>query len=257
MAESDARQNRPDAGPLAGGAMESLRVLIADERGLVASRLIAQLEGLGHWAIGVAEDGNAAEESVARLRPDLVVIGSQLPPEGAIETTRSIVTLHPTPTILLTGYVGADLVRRGQEAGVMAYLVWPADTNMLAATIRVALARFRELRLIAEQLGDSQQALRVCLVVERAKRMLVRRLNLSESEAFQYLRRQSQIAEVSIGDVAANLLSAGTLIFGKPEMFQCLTAIVEVLVHQNGEGPSQAARPSGSRDEAITMGWTP
>jgi len=241
MAESDARQNRPDAGPLAGGAMESLRVLIADERGLVASRLIAQLEGLGHWVIGVAEDSSATAEFVARLRPDLVIIGSQLPPEGAIETTRAIITVHPTPAILLTGYVGADLVRRGQDAGVMAYLVWPADTNMLAATIRVALARFRELRQVAEQLGDSQQALRVSLVVERAKRMLVRRLDFSESEAFQYLRRQSEITEMSIGDVAANLLSAGALIFGKPEMFQCLTAIVEVLDGHGAMGPSRVA----------------
>jgi response regulator NasT len=221
--------------------MESLRVLIADERGLVASRLIAQLEGLGHWVIGVAEDSSATAELVARLRPDLVIIGSQLPPQGAIETTRAIITVHPTPAILLTGYVGADLVRRGQDAGVMAYLVWPADTNMLAATIRVALARFRELRQVAEQLGDSQQALRVSLVVERAKRMLVRRLDFSESEAFQYLRRQSEITEMSIGDVAANLLSAGALIFGKPEMFQCLTAIVEVLDGHGAMGPSRVA----------------
>jgi two-component system, response regulator PdtaR len=221
--------------------MEPLRVLIADERGLVASRLTAQLEGLGHSVVGVAEDGDAAEESVARLRPDLVMIGSQLPLEGAIETTRGIIALHPTPTILLTGYVGADLVRRGQDAGVMAYLVWPADTSMLAATIRVALARFRELRLVAEQLGDPRQALRVCLVVERAKRMLVRRLDFSEGEAFQYLRRQSQITDLSIGDVAVNLLSAGALIFGKPEIFQCLTAIVDVLGQQTATGPSQAA----------------
>jgi response regulator NasT len=203
--------------------------------------LIAQLEGLGHWVIGVAEDSSATAELVARLRPDLVIIGSQLPPQGAIETTRAIITVHPTPAILLTGYVGADLVRRGQDAGVMAYLVWPADTNMLAATIRVALARFRELRQVAEQLGDSQQALRVSLVVERAKRMLVRRLDFSESEAFQYLRRQSEITEMSIGDVAANLLSAGALIFGKPEMFQCLTAIVEVLDGHGAMGPSRVA----------------
>lgn len=220
--------------------MESLRVLIAEERGLVASRLIAQLEGLGHWAIDVAEDGSATQDYVARLRPDLVMIGSHLPPEGAIETTRAIIATCPTPTILLTGYVGADLVRRGQEAGVMAYLVWPADTSMLAATIRVALTRFRELRLIADQLGDSQLALRACLVVERAKRMLARRLNFSESEAFQYLRRHSQIAEMSIGDVAANLLVAGALIFGKLETFQALTAIVEVLGNQIATGPSQA-----------------
>lgn len=221
--------------------MEALRVLIADERGLVASRLIAQLEGLGHWVIGVAEDGGATEDSVARLRPDLVMIGSQLPPMGAIETTRAIIALHPTPTILLTGYVGADLVRRGQDAGVMAYLVWPADTNMLAATIRVALARFRELRLVAEQIGDPLQALHVSLVVERAKRLLARRLNFLDGEAFQYLRRQSQITDLSIGDVAANLLSAGWLIFGKPEIFQCLTAIVEVLAHQNEMHPSRVA----------------
>ncbi len=238
--------------------MESLRVLIADERGLVASRLIAQLEGLGHWVIGVAEDSSVTAEFAARLRPDLVIIGSQLPPEGAIETTRAIIAVHPTPAILLTGYVGADLVRRGQDAGVMAYLVWPADTNMLAATIRVALARFRELRLIAEQLGDSQQALRVCLVVERAKRMLVRRLDFSESEAFQYLRRQSQITNLSIGDVAENLLSLGALIFGKPEMFQCLTAIVEVLGNQIATGPPGRLddRP-GLGDEAMTVGWKP
>ncbi len=221
--------------------MESLRVLIADERGLVASRLIAQLEGLGHWVIGVAEDGSATQDFVARLRPDLVMIGSQLPREGAIETTRAIVAVHPTPTILLTGYVGADLVRRGQEAGVMAYLVWPADTSMLAATIRVALTRFRELRMIADQLGDSQLALRACLVVERAKRMVARRLDFSENEAFQYLQRQSQITEMSIGDVAANLLSAGALLFGKPETFQALSAIVEVLGQQIATGPSQAA----------------
>lgn len=241
MAESDARQNRFATGPLAGGVVDALRVLIADERGLVASRLTAQLEGLGHSVIGVAEGGGATEESVARLRPDLMMIGSQLPPDGAIETTRSINAVHPTPTILLTGYVGADLVRRGQDAGVMAYLVWPADTSMLAATIRVALARFRELMLIAEQIGDSRLALRACLVVERAKRMVVRRLDFSEGEAFQYLRRQSQITGLSIGDVAANLLSAGSLIFGKPEMFQCLTAIVEVLGHQHEMDPSRVA----------------
>ncbi|HVH30731.1 MAG TPA: ANTAR domain-containing protein [bacterium] len=237
--------------------MEALRVLIADERGLVASRLIAQLESLGHWAIGVAEDGGATEDAVARLRPDLVMIGSQLPPDGAIETTRSVIAAHPTPTILLTGYMGADLVRRGQDAGVMAYLVWPADTNMLAATIRVALARFRELTLIAEQLGDSQVALRACLVVERAKRMLVRRLDFSEGEAFQYLRRQSQITGLSIGDVAANLLSAGALIFGKPEVFQCLTAIVEALGHQTATVPSRRPDSPGLREGAVTSGWTP
>ncbi|OLC31700.1 MAG: hypothetical protein AUH31_02145 [Armatimonadetes bacterium 13_1_40CM_64_14] len=220
--------------------MEPLRVLIADERGLVASRLAAQLEGLGHWVVGVAKDSSATEDSVARLRPELVLIGSHLP-ESAIETTRALIALHPTPTILLTGYVGADLVRRGQDAGVMAYLVWPADASVLASTIRVALTRFRELRLIAEQLGNSQQALRASLVVERAKRMLIRRLDFSEGEAFQYLRRQSQITGTPVGDVAANLLSAGALIFAKPEIFQCLTAIVEVLGGQRVMGPSQAA----------------
>lgn len=221
--------------------MEPLWVLIADDRGLVVSRIAAQVESLGHVVIGVAKDGDAAEKSVARLHPDLVIVGLNIPPEDAIETTRAIFAIQPTPTILLTGYVSADLVRRGQEVGILAYLVWPADTSVLASTIRIALTRFRELRVIADQVGDSQEALRTSLAVERAKRMLVRRLDLSDGEAFQYLLRQSQVTATPVRDVATSLLSLGALLFGKPEMVECLATIVDVLDRREAVGPSQAA----------------
>lgn len=221
--------------------MEPLQVLIAEERGLVASRLAAQLESLGHWIVAVAKDRSAVESAIERFQPDLLIIGLHLPPGDAIRTTRAVFGIAPTPTILLTGYVGADLVRRGQEAGVMAYLVWPAETTALASTIRVALARFRELRLIAKQTGDPQTALGASLVVERAKRLLIRRLDLSEGDAFQYLQRQSQITNAPVAEVAKDLLSAGVLLFGKPEFVQCLTAIAQVLGQQEVRGPPQAA----------------
>ena len=219
--------------------MQSLRVLVAEDRGMVASRVAVQLEGLGHWVVGVVKDGAAAAEAAKQTQPDLVMLGLNLPPADGIEATRAIFSQSPVPTILLTGYVGADLVRRGQDAGVLAYLVWPADASALASVIRVAVTRFRELRLLAERLGDTQQALRVSLIVERAKRLVIRRLDLSEAEAFQYLRRQSELTAKSIGEIAANLLTAGELLFGKPDILQCFSMILDVLGRREVMGPSR------------------
>src|SRR3989475_11590499 len=40
-----------------------------------------------------------------------------LPGLDGVSTARAIVTERPVPVILLTGYVGAELVRRAREAG--------------------------------------------------------------------------------------------------------------------------------------------
>ncbi len=221
--------------------MQALRVLVAEDKDFLAKRLAAQLASLEHNVVDIVKDGDAAAASASHATPDLILIDLHLPPAGGIETTRTIFAKHPIPSILVTGYVGADLVRRGQEAGVFAYLVWPATPGALASAIRVALTRFWEFRLLAEQAGDPAQALRASLAAERAKRMLTRRLDLTDAEAFRYLRRQSRITDQSVGELAANILTAGDLLFGKPDAVSCLTTILEALGRRELAGPPRVA----------------
>src|SRR5207253_10230260 len=64
-----------------------------------------------------------------------------LPGLDGVSTARAIVTERPVPVILLTGYVGAELVRRAREAGVVAYLP-SVDRGALLSVIAVRPASF-------------------------------------------------------------------------------------------------------------------
>src|SRR5438132_12448574 len=131
--------------------MGQLRVLIGDERGVVTARLTAQLEGLGHRVVAIAKDGWAALQYSWRLQPDIILLDARLPPLGAIDAARAILARHVFPIVLLSGYSAAETVRRAQEAGVLGFLAWPADARALESALRVALGRFRALRVLVEQ----------------------------------------------------------------------------------------------------------
>lgn len=221
--------------------MRSLGVLIAEEKDMVLGRLAAQLESLGHRVLGIARDGRTAAANAHELQPDLMLLDLHLPPNDGIETARAILAKQAIPSILLTGYGAADLVRRAQEAGVLAYLTWPVDARSLRATIDTALTRYRELGVLCEQDGDLQRALRTRTAVERAKRMLMRRLRIEETEAFDYLLRYSLSTGTPMRDEAADLLAAEALWFGKAQVVECLNVVLRALAQRKALGPSRAA----------------
>lgn len=222
--------------------MRPLRVLIAEERDYVADRLSAQVESLGHQVLGVVRDGPAAVASTRRLQPDLILLDHRLPPSDGIGTAETILSKFVIPVILLIGYGAADPVRRAREVGVLTHLVWPADAKELASAIKVAQARFRELRVLWEEAGDLHQALRTRTVAERAKKLLMRRLEFGEADAFGYLRRQSRSMGTSLGELAVRLIEAEELWFGESDLVRCVDIILHIVAKLDVLRPPRAAQ---------------
>jgi len=138
---------------------ERLRVLVVEPRDLVAARLKTQLETLGHWVLGFARDGEEAVTAAERLQPSLILMDAKLPGRDGIDTARTILSARPVPIVLLTGYTGAELVRRAREAGVVAYLT-SVDQRQLVSAISVALERFGESRILLERKQSTRRSLR-------------------------------------------------------------------------------------------------
>src|SRR5256886_16510422 len=134
---------------------ERLDVLLVEPKDLVALRLKAQLESLGHRVLARARDGREALTAAQRLQPSLIVMESKLPGLDGIDAARAIVADQPGPVILLADYAGAELVRRAKEAGVVAGLTSPDQQRLCAAT-QLALARVGELPTVRpERAGPS------------------------------------------------------------------------------------------------------
>jgi AmiR/NasT family two-component response regulator len=230
--------------------VDRLRVLIAEGRGLVAARLRAQLEGLGHHVVAVARGGREAITSAREYQPDLILINNRLPDLDGIDAARAIVSVRFVPVVLVTDYPGAALVRRAQEAGVLTQLR-PGDERQLRAAIEVARARFRELELLCGQARDLGEALAARKVVEHAKESLIGRAKLSAAAAFHHLRERSLSRSTSVRRAATTIVDAEQIVSRGSSMAVSLRRLLDIVAREfvPGSGQTPATEAAGSQSD--------
>ncbi len=192
--------------------MESLRILIADDESIRLLSLRAQLAALGHQVVAEASNGEDAVALAASTQPDLAIVDIRMPVADGIEAARRITEARPIPIILLTAYSEAQLVERAAEANIAAYLMKPVSEEDLLPAITLALIRFRQFQALHREVADLREALEARKLIERAKGILMRRLDLSEEEAFQRLQRQSQNTNRRLAQVAEAIIMADQML---------------------------------------------
>ncbi len=188
--------------------MDSLRILIADDESLRVLSLKGQLESLGHKVIGEAANGKEALRLSEELKPDLAILDIKMPEMDGIEAAQKMMETRPIPIILLTAYSEKELAERAALANVSAYLMKPVSEQDLLPAIALAVQRFREFQALHHEVDDLRDALETRKLVERAKGILMRRLNLTEEEAFRRMQRRSQNENKKLGEIAQAIITA-------------------------------------------------
>jgi len=189
----------------------SLRIIIADDEAVIRMGLRAMLEERGYAVVGEAAEGRRALDLVEKLRPDLVFLDIKMPGLDGLAAAEQLIAAHRVPVIILTAYGDRALIDRAREAGVMGYLMKPLREADLEPAIQVALARYRDLQALAEEVTDLQDALEARKLVERAKAALMQRLGLSDEEAYRRIQEASRTARRPMKDVAREVLAGKNL----------------------------------------------
>lgn len=187
---------------------QPLRVLIADDESIRLLSLRAQLRALGHKVVAEASNGQEAIVLAKTVLPDLAILDIKMPGIDGIEAAERITQERPIPIILLTAYSEQELVERAAQANVAAYLMKPVAAEDLLPAITLALARFRQFQALRQEVDDLRDALEARKIIERAKGILMRRLSLSEDEAFRRLQKQSQDSNRRLAEVAQSIITA-------------------------------------------------
>ncbi len=191
---------------------EPLRILIGDDESIRLMSLRKQLQTLGYQVVAEASNGAEAVALAAATRPDLAILDIKMPGEDGIEAAQEITRGRPIPIILLTAYNETELVERAAQANISAYLMKPVAEEDLLPAITLALIRFRQFEALRREVSDLREALEARKVIERAKGILMRRLNLSEEEAFRRLQRQSQDGNRRLAQVAEAIIMADQML---------------------------------------------
>jgi AmiR/NasT family two-component response regulator len=192
--------------------MEPLRILIADDESIRMMSLRKQLAALGHRVVAEASNGAEVVALAAATQPDLAILDIKMPVTDGIEAAQQITRARPIPIILLTAYNEAELVERAAQANISAYLMKPVAEEDLLPAITLALIRFRQFEALRREVSDLREALEARKIIERAKGILVRRLDLTEEEAFRRLQKQSQDSNRKLAEVAEAIVMADRLL---------------------------------------------
>jgi response regulator NasT len=182
--------------------------VIAEDEPLVTQTLTEQLRHLGHRVIGEAANGEEVVDMVLDARPDLVIMDIKMPKLSGLQASRTIMEKAPVPIILLTAYTDDAFIEEAASVGAMAYLVKPVDERDLVPAIRLAVSQFEQLQSLRREVDDLREALETRKLVERAKGVLMRRLNLTEEEAFNRIQRQARNRQAKMRDIAKAIIEA-------------------------------------------------
>jgi two-component system response regulator NreC len=116
-----------------------IRILIADDHGLIRAGLRALLEDVPDLQIiGEAADGLTVLQLAAELHPDVVLMDISMSSLNGIETTRQLKDISPQTRVLaLTVHEDEGMLREMIRAGAFGYIIKRAAESDLIQAIRV------------------------------------------------------------------------------------------------------------------------
>ena len=180
----------------------SLRVVVAEDEALIRLDLVEMLTEAGYEVVGQAGDGEAAIAITEKEKPDLVVMDVKMPKLDGISAAERIANQRIAPVVILTAFSQKDLVQRARDAGAMAYLTKPFTIEDLMPAIELAVSRFQEIKQLDAEVTDLQEQLKARKLIEKAKGILMKNLNISEPEAFKWMQKTAMDKRRSMTDVA-------------------------------------------------------
>ena len=135
--ESEPRRDAPAQRP---GAESVIRVLIAEDHGVVRAGLVQLLlNARDIEVVGAASGGSEAVALASSLRPDVVLMDLAMPDLDGIAATRAIRATAPAVrVVILTSFFDPDRVLSALDAGASGYLLKESDPDELYRAVRAA-----------------------------------------------------------------------------------------------------------------------
>jgi len=184
---------------------KKVRILVAEDETIIRLDLVEMLTEAGYEVIAQAENGAVAVELAKQHKPDLAILDVKMPEMDGITAAEQIIVL--APVLMLTAFSQRELVERARDAGVMAYVVKPFSINDLVPAIEIAISRYKQMKSLETEVADIYERLETRKVIDRAKGILMKAMNLSEPESFSWIQKTAMDRRISMKEVANAIIS--------------------------------------------------
>lgn len=182
-------------------------ILVVDDDRLVRVTIAAGLREHGYGVIE-AESGEDGLMLALTQAVDLALLDVKMGGMSGIELAEQLRKRTAIPSVFLSAYGDADLVRQASEHGALGYLVKPVDPSRIVPAIETALARAHELDELRRAQSSMAAELAGAREVSIATGILLERMHVDRANAFELLRRHARSQRRKLREVAADVVQA-------------------------------------------------
>jgi two-component system response regulator DesR len=139
-----------------------IRVLIADDEGMIRSALAALLRLEGDIdVIAECSNGQEAVDAAERLKPHVCLLDLEMPGLDGVEVAERLRRTVTTRVVIVTRHARPGVLRRALAVGVSGFLPKSRDAGEVAAVIRQVAAggRYIDPEIAADALSDERSPL--------------------------------------------------------------------------------------------------
>ena len=184
---------------------KKIRILVAEDETIIRLDLVEMLTEAGYEIVAQAENGAVAVDLAKLHKPDLAILDVKMPEMDGITAAEQIINW--APVLMLTAFSQRDLVERARDAGVMAYVVKPFSISDLIPAIEIAISRHAQMKSLETEVADLYERLETRKLMDRAKGILMKAMNLSEPESFAWIQKTAMDRRISMKQVAQAVIS--------------------------------------------------
>lgn len=189
-----------------------LKVLIAESNQEKATQLLSVLSDNDYDIYHIALSGVPLLKNVEQLNPDVIIIDIESPDRDMLENLNQISRVAPKPIIVFSEQENATTtINQLVKSGVSAYVIGEVSQERVKSIIEVAIARFGVFQGLKQELADTKQKLSSQKNIDKAKRWLMETKNLSETDAYHFIRKTAMDNSQKMDDVARNIMSVASI----------------------------------------------
>ncbi|WP_310649741.1 ANTAR domain-containing protein [Colwellia sp. Bg11-12] len=189
-----------------------LKVLLAENNPIKAQALMSVLSNAEYDIYHIAHSGVPLLRDVEQLNPDVIIIDIESPNRDMLENLNQISQFAPKPIIVFSEQQNTHTtINQMVKSGVSAYVVGEVNQTRVKSIIDVAIARFEVFQGLKRELADTKQKLSSQKNIDKAKRWLMETKQLSEIDAYHFIRKIAMDNSQKMDDVAKNILSVASI----------------------------------------------
>jgi len=145
------------------------------------------------------------------ITPDIIIFNLETPSKQLLADLQTLIHQFPLPVIMFASDGNIDTINQAIKAEVSAYIIDGLEPNRINSVINVAIARFKHQQSLNKALEEARAKLEDRKQIDRAKAILIKTQNFSEDEAYHTLRKLAMDRNITLGEMAKNVIAMSEL----------------------------------------------